>query len=215
MAGLVPAIYLSKERRGSGSRPPRRVTGPRGKGNGKNDRGGFRLYRRRRRHRRLHHGQSSVGQAGQSRPDPGGRRQRQLDLVPHPGRLSLRDRQSAFGLDVPDRARTGPQRPIARLSPRQGDRRLLGHQRHDLDARAGRRLRPLAPARPDRLGLGRRAAGVSRTGGSFPRRKRASRHRRRLADRGAAVVLGGAGRGRQGRGANGHPQNARLQHRRQ
>ena len=29
----------------------------------------------------------------------------------------------------------------------------LRHQRHDLDARPGRRLRSLAPARPDRLGL--------------------------------------------------------------
>ena len=46
-----------------------------------------------------------------------------------------------------------PQRPLAGLSPRQGDRRLVRHQRHDLDARTGRRLRPLAPARPHRLGL--------------------------------------------------------------
>ena len=34
----------------------------------------------------------------------------------------------------------------------------LGHQRHDLHARPGGRLRRLAPARADRLGLGRRAA---------------------------------------------------------
>ena len=47
----------------------------------------------------------------------------------------------------------GPQRPRAGLSPRQGDRRLVGDQRHDLDAGPGRRLRPLAPARPHRLGL--------------------------------------------------------------
>ena len=52
----------------------------------------------------------------------------------------------------------GPQRPQPQLSARQGDRRLLVHQRHDLHARPGRRLRPLAPARADRLGLGRRAA---------------------------------------------------------
>ena len=45
------------------------------------------------------------------------------------------------------------QRPRAGLSPRQGDRRLVGDQRHDLDARPGRRLRSLAPARPHRLGL--------------------------------------------------------------
>ena len=39
------------------------------------------------------------------------RRPRQLDLVPHPGRLSVRDRQSALRLDVQDRAGAGPQRP--------------------------------------------------------------------------------------------------------
>ena len=89
-----------------------------------------------------------------------------------------------------DRAGAGPQRPRADLSARQGDRRLLGDQRHDLDARPGRRLRPLAPARPDRLGLGRRAAGVPAAGRSFPRRQRASRRRRRLAGRGAAAVAG-------------------------
>ena len=113
----------------------------------------FRLYRRRRRHRRLHHRQPAVGRSEKPRADPGGRRQRQLDLVSHPGRLSLRDRQSPLGLDVPDRAGARSQRPLAGLSPRQGDRRLVCHQRHDLDARPGRRLRSLAPARPDRLGL--------------------------------------------------------------
>ncbi len=44
------------------------------------------------------------------------------------------------------------------LSARQGDRRLVGDQRHGLHARADRRLRSLAPARACRLGLGRRAA---------------------------------------------------------
>ena len=46
-----------------------------------------------------------------------------------------------------------PQRPQPQLSARQGDRRLVVDQRHDLYARAGRRLRPLAPARARRLGL--------------------------------------------------------------
>ena len=50
-------------------------------------------------------------------------------------------------------AGTRSQRPLARLSPRQGDRRLFGDQRHDLDAGTIRRLRPLAAARPCRLGL--------------------------------------------------------------
>ncbi len=54
---------------------------------------------------------------------------------------------------VPDREGTRPERPRAQLSARQGDRRLLGDQRHDLDARAGGGLRSLAPTRPHRLGL--------------------------------------------------------------
>ena len=83
---------------------------------------------------------------------------RRLDLVPRPGRLPLRDGQSARRLVLQDRAGAGPQRPRARLSARQGDRRLVRDQRHDLHARPGRRLRPLAPARQSRLGLGRRAA---------------------------------------------------------
>ena len=74
--------------------------------------------------------------------------QRQLDLVPHSRRLSLRDRQSARRLDVQDRARAGPRRPLDRLSARPGRRRLVGDQRHDLYARPGGRLRRLAPARP-------------------------------------------------------------------
>ena len=53
--------------------------------------------------RRLHRRQPAVGRSQKPRADPGGRRQRQLDLVSHPGRLSLRDRQS--------RAPTGCSRP--------------------------------------------------------------------------------------------------------
>ena len=64
-----------------------------------------------------------------------------------------------------------PQRPRAELSARQGDRRLVVDQRHDLHARPGRRLRPLAPARPQRLGLGRRAADLQAARASFPRRR--------------------------------------------
>ena len=125
-----------------------------------------------------------------ARPGAGGRRPRQLDLVPHSGRLSLRHRQSARRLDVQDRAGAGTERPQPQLSARQGDRRLLGHQRHDLHARPGGGLRPLAAARSCRLGLGRRAAGLQAAGGSFPRRHRASRRRRRMAGRAAARALG-------------------------
>ena len=140
---------------------------------------------------------------------------RQLDLVPHSGRLSLRHRQSARRLDVPDREGAGPERPRAQLSARQGDRRLLGHQRHDLDARPGGGLRSLAAARPHRLGLGRRAAGLPQARRPFPGRHRASRRRRRVAGRAAARALGRARCGDQGRRRDGHPADRRLQHRRQ
>ena len=52
-------------------------------------------------------------------------------------------------------------------------------------------------------------------GRSFSRRERASRHRRRLADRSPAAVLGHSGRRRRRRGRNGHSPDCGLQHRRQ
>ena len=88
---------------------------------------------------------------------------RQLDLVSHSGRLSVRHRQSALGLDVQDGSRARPQRPQPQLSARQGDRRLLGDQRHGLYARAGRRLRPLAPARACPAGRGTTCCRISRS----------------------------------------------------
>jgi choline dehydrogenase len=87
-----------------------------------------------------------------------GRRQRQLSLDPHPGRLSLLHEQPAHRLVLQDGGRAGAERARAQLSARQGAGRLLVDQRHDLHARPGARLRPLAPAGPHRLGLGRRAA---------------------------------------------------------
>ena len=72
-----------------------------------------------------------------------GRRQGQLPLDPHPGRLPL----SAWAIRAP----TGASRPSAEpglngraldLSARQGAGRLLVDQRHDLHARPGARLRP-------------------------------------------------------------------------
>ena len=68
-------------------------------------------------------------------------------------------------------AGAGPQRPQPQLSARQGDRRLLGHQRHGLYARAGRRLRSLAPARLARLVVGRRAAVFQEARRQFSRRR--------------------------------------------
>jgi choline dehydrogenase len=93
----------------------------------------------------------------------------------------------------------------ARLSPRQGAGRLLGDQRHDLHARPGGRLRSLAPARPHRLGLGRRAGGVQEARGSLQGRKRLSRRRRRMAGRAAAAEVADPRCLQRGRGEVGIP----------
>ena len=140
---------------------------------------------------------------------------RQLDLVSHSGRLSVRHRQSALGLDVQDRAGAGPQRPQPQLSARQGDRRLFGDQRHDLYARTGRRLRSLAPARVARLVVGRRAAVFQEARRQFSRRQRAPRRRRRMARRISAPALGHHRRLARGGGAIRHSAGRRLQYRRQ
>ena len=137
-------------------------------------RGRLRLHHRRRRLGRLRAGEPALRRPGQARVAAGGRRQRQLDLVSHPGRLSVRHRQSALRLAVQDRARSRAQRPQPELSARQGDRRLLVDQCHDLHARPGCRLRSLAPARTDRLGLRRRAAVFPQARESFSRRQRSS-----------------------------------------
>ena len=154
--------------------------------------------------------------AALARAAAGGGRPRQLDLVPHSGRLSLRHRQSALGLDVRDREGAGPERPQPEISARQGDRRLLGHQRHDLDARPGRRTTIIgASSACTGWGWDDVRPGLQAARQSFPRRHRASWRRRRMARRAAARAMGGAGRGRQGRDRDGHPRDARLQHRRQ
>ena len=81
-------------------------------------------------------------------------------------------------------AGAGPQRARHRLSPRPGDRRLLRHQRHDLHARPGGRLRRLAPAGAGGLGLGRRAAVFPAPRG--PSRRRAASFTRRAANGGSS-----------------------------
>ena len=91
-----------------------------------------------------------------------GRRRRPLDLAAHPDRLPLHHRRSALRLVLPDRGRAGAQGPLDHASARQGDRRLVGHQRHVPDPRAGRRLRPLAPARARRAGAGTMSCRISR-----------------------------------------------------
>ncbi len=144
-----------------------------------------------------------------------GRRIRQLDLVPYTGRLPFRHRQSAVGLVLQDRTRRRAQRPKPELSARQGDRRLVGDQRHDLHARPGGRLRSLASARTYRLGLGRRAAVLQEARKQLSGRKRIAWRRRRVADRRAARALEVArclpGRRRGSEHQIGH----RFQHRRQ
>ncbi len=189
----------------------------RGPGNASRDadRGRVRLHHRRRGFGRVRARQSPVRRPEEPRAAARSRRRRQLDLVPHSGRLPVRDRQSALRLDVQDRARAGAERTRAQLSARQGARRLVGDQRHDLHARAGGRLRSLAPARPDRLGLGRRAAVLQEADRPLPRRERASRHRRRMAHRGAARAVGAARCVPQGGGGIRHQADRRLQSRRQ
>ena len=174
-----------------------------------------RLHHRRRGLGRLRAGQPAVRRSVQARAAAGSGRRRQLDLVSHSGRLSVRHRQSAFGLDAEDGSPAGPQRAGPQLSARQGGRRLLRHQRHGLHARAGRRLRPLAPARAARLVVGRRAAVFQEARGPFPRRQRASRDRRRMAHRTSAHALGHHRRLARGGGAIRHSAQQRLQHRRQ
>ena len=126
-----------------------------------------------------------------------------------------RHQQSALRLDVPDREGAGPERPQPQLSARQGDRRLVGHQRHDLDARPGPGLRSLAAARPHRLGLGRRPPGLQAARQSFSRRHRASWRGGRMAGRAAEGEMGRARRGRPGGERDGHSDDVGFQHRRQ
>ena len=114
-----------------------------------------------------------------------------------------------------DRAAAGPRRPRPQLPARQGAGRLLGDQRHDLHARPGGRLRPLAPARQPGLGLGRRAALLQALRGPLAGGGPAPRRRRRVAGRAAAAALGAARRLPRGRGPVRHPEGRRLQPRRQ
>ena len=177
--------------------------------------GRVRLCDRRRRHGRLRAGEPALGGPEPAGAAAGGRRARPAGLDPHSGRLSLHPRQAQHRLVLPDRAGARPQRPRAQLPARQGAGRLLGHQRHDLHARAGGRLRPLAPARQSGLVVGRRAALLPALGGPFRRARPVPRQRRRVAGGPAASVLGAARRLPGGRGRVRHPEDGRLQPRRQ
>ncbi len=151
----------------------------------------------------------------QARAAPRGGRARQLPVDSHPGRLPLLHGQSAHRLDDADCRGTGPERALARLSAGQGAGRVHRNQRHDLHARPGGRLRPLAPARQYRLGMGRRPALFREVGGQFPRRDTAARRRRRVGCGPAAAALGHPGSlPRRGRGDR-DPAARRLQRRQQ
>ena len=144
-----------------------------------------------------------------------GRRPRRLPLDPHPGRLPLLHRQPAHRLAVPHRARAGAERARAALSARQGAGRLLEHQRHDLHARPGARLRRLGAAVGDDGWRWRRVPALFQAPrGPLARRRRVARRvgfdRRGAAPAasGASSASGCAGRPRRlrrGRAAGRHP----------
>ena len=180
-------------------------------------------------HLRLHHrrggdggvpaGQPAVRRPADARAAAGGRRQGQLPLDPHPRRLPLPDGQPAHRLVLQDGRGAGPQRPQPRLSARQGAGRLLVHQRHDLHARPGARLRSVAADGQPRLGLGRRAALLPEApgpvGGGARRLRGPARPRRGVAHRACAHPLGDPRRV-PGRGSGSrHPEGGGLQPRRQ
>ena len=123
-----------------------------------------------------------------------GRRQGQLPLDPHSRRLPLPDGQPAHRLGLQDGRGAGPQRPQPQLPARPRARRLLLHQRHDLHARPGARLRPVAADGQSRLGLGRRAALLQEApgpvGGRARRLRGPARPRRRVAHRARRASAG-------------------------
>ena len=144
-----------------------------------------------------------------------GRRQGQLLLDPHPDRLPLHDEQPPHRLVPQDRGGAGTQRACPPLPPGARAWRLLVHQRHDLHARPGPRLRPVAPARKHRLGLGGRAPLLPALRGSRGRRRRDARGGGRVAGRAPADRLGAARRVPGGGGGGRDPEDRRLQPRRQ
>ena len=174
-----------------------------------------RLHRRGCGHGRLRAGEPSQRGSPHPRAPAGGGQERRLPLGPHPGGLSLLHRQPAHRLDDEDGARAGAQRAQPRLPARQGAGRVFVGQRHDLHARPGGGLRPLAPARQPRLGLGRRPALLPEVRGSPRRPQPDARQRRRLEGHDSAPELGDP-RGRAGGGCGvRHPAPRRLQRRRQ
>ena len=139
--------------------------------------GGLRLHHHRRRHGRVRAGQPAERRSAQPRAVARGRRARPAVLGERPDRLPLHPGQAAHGLVLLDRSGAGAGRAGAQIPPRQAARRLFLDQRHDLHARPGRRLRPLASARAGRLGLGRCPALFPQVGGPLRRSERDARRR--------------------------------------
>ena len=103
-----------------------------------------------------------------------GARSRRLgsrSVDPHPARLGQDPHQSHARLDVFHRARAQPGRAADRMRARQGDRRLVLDQRHDLFARPPRRLRPLGGGRAAVVVLRARAALFQKAGDLGGRRR--------------------------------------------
>ena len=111
--------------------------------------------------------------------------------------------------------RTRPERPVVGLSPRQAARGMHLDERHDLHARPGGRLRPLARAGQRRVGVGGRPALLHEVRG-LPRRQVGVPRRGRRVEGGApAADLGCAPRRAEGRGGTRNHAARGLQHRRQ
>ena len=103
----------------------------------------LRLHHHRRRLGRLRAGQPADRGPRHQGAGARGRRLGPRPVDPHPARLGQDPHQPPARLDVLHRARAEPGRPADRMRARQGDRRLVVDQRHDLFARPPRRLRPL------------------------------------------------------------------------
>ena len=143
------------------------------------------------------------------------RRTGRLVLDRHPRRLPLHDCESTHGLVLQDPARRAPGESIDSLCARQGARRLLDHQRHDLHARPERGLRLLGIARQRGMVMGRCAAAVQKGGGLSAWRRRHARRRRRASRGRVAAALGDSrGLARRGRRMR-HSEDSRIQPRRQ
>ena len=137
----------------------------------------IRLHHRRSRLGRLRFGQSVERGPRRARAAPGGGGLGPRPVDPYPARLGSDAAAAATRLDVFRRARGDDGRAPDRVRPRQGDRRLLVDQRHDLFARPSRRLRPLGGERTAVMVVRPRAALFQKAGDLGGRPERPPRRR--------------------------------------